>query len=307
MGTSRWDPMDWASYASSTAGKSASAIFSRKSMCDYLNPKTVKFRESCDSALNPNSTPIIVAVDNTGSMGMLAETLIREGLGTLMEEILKRQPVTDPHVMFMAVGDAWCDQAPLQVTQFESDIRIADQLADFWIEMGGGGNSFESYNLPWYFAATRTKCDAILKRHKKGYLFTVGDEQPPPKLESKHIKQIMDGGLQKDISSRDLLTMVSKTWDVFHIMVEEGSHFRYHPDQTRKEWQALLGQRAIPLADHTRLAEVIVSTLEVMQGTGVATVADSWPGGTSMVVRNSLKGLKKELAAAGANGGVTRF
>lgn len=293
MGTCRWSPADWAAYARSTSTKSAADIFRRTSICKNLDPRNIKFRESCDSEANPLSTPIIVAVDNTGSMGMLAEVLIREGLGVLVEEILDRKPVTDPHVMFMAVGDAWCDSAPLQVTQFETDIRIADQLTDFYVEGGGGGNSYESYNLPWYFAATRTKCDAIIKRGKKGYLFTVGDEPPPPVLEAKHVQNIFGGGLQKDMSTRDLLTMASKTWEIFHIMVEEGNHYSSHPIETKEAWQKLLGQRAIPLSDHTKLSQVIVSTLEVMEGADVSKVADSWSRGTALVVRKSLNSLSK--------------
>ncbi|MBZ0186346.1 MAG: hypothetical protein K8F91_08875, partial [Candidatus Obscuribacterales bacterium] len=181
MGTARWSPEQWADYVRKRKDIRACDLFSR-SMDDDLDPAKMTIRESCDSNMNPLSTPIIVAVDNTGSMGFLAEHLIRKGLGVLIEEIYERKPVSDPHLMCMAVGDAWCDRAPLQATQFEADIRLADQLSKFFIEGGGGGNRFESYNLPWYFAATRTRCDSYLKRNKKGYLFTVGDEPPPPSL-----------------------------------------------------------------------------------------------------------------------------
>lgn len=51
-------------------------------------------------------------------MGMIADSLARDGLGILFNEILDRKPVTDPHLMFMAVSDAYCDNYPLQVSQF---------------------------------------------------------------------------------------------------------------------------------------------------------------------------------------------
>jgi hypothetical protein len=306
MGVARWDPDDWDAYVSKTATKSAREIFSSKLHKD-LDPKTITFRESCDSSLNPLSTPIIVAVDDTGSMGVLAELLIRKGLGLMIEEILDRKPVTDPHLMCMAIGDAWFDQAPLQVTQFETDIRLADQLSDFWIEGGGGGNSYESYNLPWYFAATRTKCDAFLKRKRKGYLFTVGDEPPPPKLLAKHAREFLGASLQQDISTRDILTMVSKNWEVFHIMIAEGSYFRSQPDQTRKEWRQLLGQRAIPLSNHENLAELIVSTIEVNEGADISKTASSWSGGTALVIRESLAALSKSAGLIPSGKGVTRL
>lgn len=291
MGIARWDPDQWDKYVSKTKGKSRAEIFTRHSIDKSLDPREITVRESCDSDLNPLSTPIIVAVDDTGSMGFLAEDLIRNGLGVLIEEIYARKPVTDPHVMCMAVGDAWFDRAPLQVTQFEADIRLADQLTKFWIEGGGGGNSCESYNLPWYFAATRTKCDAILKRNKKGYLFTVGDEPPPHVLLAQHARDIFGASLQRDLGTRDLLTMASQSWEIFHIMVEEGSFYRTAANRVRDEWRAYLGQRAIALSDHTNLAELIVSTIQVNEGEDAAKVAAAWSGSTAMVVRKSLAAL----------------
>ena len=304
MGTSRWDPDDWDSYVASSSKKSARELFSKKLHKD-LDPLNVKFRESCDSDLNPLSTPIIVAVDNTGSMGFLAENLIRKGLGVLVEEIYLRKPVTDPHVMCMAVGDSWYDSAPLQVTQFEADIRLVDQLSKFWIEGGGGGNSYESYNLPWYFAATRTKCDAILKRKKKGYLFTVGDEPPAPKLVAAHARKYLGDGLQADLSTEDILAMASKSWEIFHIIIKQGSYCQGHLLEVRNKWQKLLGQRAIVLDDANNLSELIVSTMQVNEGEDLAAVASTWSGGTAVAVRNSLKGLRTAVGAGGK--GVTRF
>lgn len=290
MGMSRWSAEDWALYSARTHGKSAGEIFKNKSIDPNLDPRYITMRESRDSELNPNSTPIIVAVDNTGSMGILAESLIRTGLGVLLEEIYARKPVPDPHVMCMAFGDAWCDRAPLQATQFEADIRLAEQLSQFWIEGGGGGNNCESYNLPWYFATTRTKCDSFLKRQKKGYLFTVGDEPPPPVLLAQHVDRFLGGGLQHDISTTDLLRIATSSWEVFHIMIEEGSHYRRAGQQTARDWQRLLGQRAIALSDHTKLAELIVSAISVAQGEDIIDVVATWSSSTAPVIRKSLSG-----------------
>src|SRR4051812_3818980 len=76
MGSSRWSSSDWDSHVSHTASKPASAIFSH-GMHPDLDPKNIVIRESVDSPANPNSTPIIVAVDVTGSMGILATVLVK--------------------------------------------------------------------------------------------------------------------------------------------------------------------------------------------------------------------------------------
>ncbi len=291
MGYARWDPSAWSDYTRTTRGRSRDELFTSREMRDHLNPRLVGRRESRDSDLNPRSTPIIVAVDVTGSMGVLAETLVRHGLKPLFEEILARRPVSDPHVMAMAVGDAWYDRAPLQVTQFEADIRVAEQLQGIWIEGGGGGNRYESYNLPWYFAATQTSVDSWERRNEKGYLFTVGDEPCPPVLLSQHIERVFGVGNRPDLTSAEVLAMAERSWEVFHLMVEEGSYHRHDPDGVRRSWREVLGQRALPLSDHTRLAEVIVSAIEVTEGLDRAAAVDSWSGDTSRVVADALRDL----------------
>ena len=291
MGYARWDPDAWSRYTKANAGRSRDQLFTSRQMRDHLNPRLIGTRESRDSEPNPDSTPIIVAVDVTGSMGMLAETLVRQGLRPLFEEILERRPVPDPHVMAMAIGDAWCDQAPLQVTQFEADIRVAEQIQGLWIEGGGGGNHYESYDLAWYFAATQTSVDAWEKRGRKGYLFTIGDEPAPPGLRSQHLERVFGHRDQPDLTSTDILRLAEQRWQVFHLMVEEGHYHRRDPDRVRSTWSDLLGQRALPLADHRRLAEVIVSTIEVNEGAELASVIGSWTGRTSDVVADALRDL----------------
>src|SRR5713101_1766112 len=147
MGSGHFDASAYRAFSATTKGKTTDDIYAARTINKNLDPKGVKIRESRDSADNPQATPIIVAIDVTGSMGIIADVLAREGLGTLFNELIDRKPVTDPHLMFMAVGDANCDAAPLQVSQFEADNRIVEQLTQIFLEHGGGGNNFESYNL----------------------------------------------------------------------------------------------------------------------------------------------------------------
>jgi len=291
MGTARWSASDWSAYAASTSRKTTDAVFTSRSLDKDLNPLGVVVRESRDSDLNPESNAIIVGLDVTGSMGMIADALARKGLGTMVEEILARQPVTDPHIMCMGIGDALYDRAPLQTTQFEADIRIARQLERLWLEKGGGGNACESYNLPWYFAAMHTSIDCFEKRGKKGYLFTVGDEEPPYDLPAKAIARFIGDQAPRDFDSHELLTMASRMYHVFHVIVEEGSHARHDPHGVRNAWTHLLGQRVIGLSDHTKLAEVIVSAIEVNEGRDRDRVVGSWSKKTALVVQRAVGSL----------------
>lgn len=170
MGSGRFDANDWQNYSTSQnyASKNASQIFNTSGMDPDMDPKTIKFRESRDSGDNPESTAVMIGLDDTSSMGMICEVMAKKGIPTLLTEIYDRKPVHDPHVLCAAIGDVRArSQAPLQVTQFEADIRMTHQLEKLYLEGGGGGNGSESYGLLWYFAAMKTKIDCFEKRQKK--------------------------------------------------------------------------------------------------------------------------------------------
>lgn len=314
MGAGSWDASLYATYSSTLRGKSTAEVFNATASSfkakaasgakDSLCVNGVKIRESRDSSVNPASSALIVALDVTGSMGMLADYLAREGLGILFNEILTRKPITDPHLMFMAFDDVKFMDPALQASQFEADDRIISQLQDIYLTKGGGGNATESYNLPWYFAAMHTSIDCLEKRGKKGYLFTVGDEEAPAPLLASEIAKVMGYRPEKDFSNSELLEMVGRMYHVFHVMVAEGSHARACGDQVRRSWTNILGERALWLTDHTKMAELIISAIEVTEGRDVDAVAASWDGSTSVVVRNALGALK---TTGGTSGGVQRL
>ena len=296
MGSGTFDPGKYAAYAKTTVGKTVDEVYASKALNADLNPLG-KNRESRDSTDNPNSTPIIVALDVTGSMGMLADVIARQGLGILFNELFDHKPIRDPHVMFMAVGDANYDRAPLQVSQFEADNRVVEQLTTIWLEHGGGGNDFESYNLPWYFAARHTVHDSYEKRAKRGYLFTVGDEQAPHALTVEQVKAVIGDTLQAKMTPRQMLSEAMRTYDVFHIMIGEGDYAKRSPDSVRSTWTELLGQRALWLSDHRKLAETIIGAIEVAEGADTAKVSARLGGAVGAAVKGITPGKRPLLGS----------
>lgn len=302
MGSGTFNTRAYAAFTASTAGKTTDQVYKSRTMDKDLDPMGVKVRESRDSADNPKSTPLIVGLDVTGSMGMLADIIAREGLGTLFTSIIDRKPISDPHVMFMGIGDANCDQAPLQVSQFEADNRIVDQLTKLWIEKGGGGNMFESYNLPWYFAAFHTVHDSFEKRGKRGYLFTVGDEEVPKDLTKEQLKKFLGDDVEGHMTTADMLALAQRTYDVYHVIIEEGSHARAVLPRVQEGWRNLLGQHVISLADHKKLAETISSAIEMAEGADADAATAHWGAGASVVhaaVKNLPRGRQPGLLGYG--------
>jgi hypothetical protein len=302
MGSSRFSADEWSRFASTAfSGKSKAEVLNTSGMVAANDPAYFKngVRESRDSAVNPRSTPIIIAGDVTGSMDELAWLLLKQSLPAIALEIYSRQPVTDPHILVGAYGDVACgDRAPFQATQFEAGAtELGTQTMSLYVERGGGGNTSESTHLPWYFAAMHTSTDAFEKRGEKGILFTYGDEGVPPTLTRSQIRRVFGTDPQRDYTTAELLAMARRGWDVYHLVIMQGSYARTYP-QVLDEWRALLGQNAIPVDDYTRLGEIIVSILEVRQGRDKDAVASSWSGDTSVAVRHALRDLTVTPAGA---------
>lgn len=289
MGGSSWSTASYSDYTTRNfLGKTVAQTFTRTSKDHRFDPKNVIVRESRDSTAHPESNAIIVALDVTGSLGHMAKTIAEKGLGTLIEGILDTQPVKDPQVCIMAVGDVECDTAPLQVTQFESGIEIVEQLKEIYLESGGGGNSYESYHLPWYFASEKTSIDCFEKRGKKGYLFTIGDEQLPPTLTKAQIGRVLNSPGQTDFTTKELYELASKKYEVFHLIVEEGHYCRRNKEGVVKSWRGLIGHRAIFLSNHEYVAEVILSTIRVSEGEDPNDVIESFQNPVREVIRHAL-------------------
>ena len=256
-------------YASNShirATRNIQQVYTSKYMPVEFDPSKMKLpREARDSNENPNSRGIIFACDLTGSMDIFLMDLIQNEVPRLIRNTFESVQY-DPQICFMGFGDvAARDDAPLQVTQFETDIRILQQLQNIYVERGGGGNRYESYILPWYFAANHISMDCFEKRGKKGFLFTFGDEEPTPKLTKDEIKTVFGENSSLDqtlITSEEMLEIVSEKFYCYHIML----HAHNYDYNVVKEWKNLLGSHVCDLSNHHYLPELIATILKMYEG-----------------------------------------
>lgn len=251
--------------------RSVQEVCRETSMLDLYNPAKMKLpREARDSALSPRSRGIILAEDVTGSMGSYILDLIQNQFPKLIREIYKISSY-NPHIMFMGVGDAEAgDRAPLQATQFETDLRMLEQLQQIWIEGRGGGNRFESYILPWYFAATCTSMDCYEKRGEKGFLFTFGDEEPTPYMQKHDLQRVFGNRedvklpQQSKIYFDDCLEMASEKFYCYHILLHGNGYYYYY--DSHNKWKEKMGGHACDLSDHEYVAELVITILKMYEG-----------------------------------------
>lgn len=246
MGGGSWTTSAYATYSVSrgrsvddsgtvtTSYASAQDMYTQRGINSRMDPRQFQVRECRDSDEHPNTLPVILALDVTGSMGSAAMAVAKK-LNGIVTDIGK--DVKDAEFCVMAIGDTYCDDAPVQMSQFESDVRIARAFDDVWFEAGGGSNEWESYTAAWYMAAYRTDLD-VWKRGGRGVLITLGDEVINPVLSlselqgfiggSSRMEPVQGGQLSADLSSRALYDAVRDKYDVYHVCVD---HFHGEKDK----------------------------------------------------------------------------
>jgi hypothetical protein len=302
MGNSSWSSSAYATYSTTVADMSAQQIFKSKGLHRLLDPKGA-VREARDSEANPNSTPVIIGVDVTGSMGFIAEYLVRTGMGDLMNSILQRRPITDPAVCVMGIGDASCDAAPLQVAQFESDLVMLEWLEKIYIEGNGGGNNYESYDLPYFFALHRTMTDAYERRQEPGVIITIGDEMPPDFTRKYQVENIIGGDIpDRDIPFSETLRAVRPMYTPYHIIIAEGHFASRNLTRVESQWSDILGPSAITLMDHTKISPLITTMLEIDSGVPLSEAIKFWDDETRTVLNNTLE----HVVASSSDGRIGR-
>lgn len=244
-------------------------------------------RESRDSEDSPESTPVIIGFDVTSSMGYLAGELAKNSMDRLIRKILRSEAIKNPQILCSAIGDCKSDKNPLQVTQFESDIRIISELLDLHLEGGGGGNGGESYNLLWYFAANHTVADCFEKRGGKGFLVTVGDDNCHPDLRPSEIKFVFGDTVSYPISNEELLRGVQQKYNVIHIHIEDEN---MPNDKIFDKWQTLLPGRSsvIGKKDISYLADLILAMIKVCNKETVNDVLSEFDYETSRILARSM-------------------
>lgn len=268
MGSGSWSTRSYAMYACSaghgydtnsctlkSSYTSSAQAFKSYELDKAMNPKNV-IRECCDSDEHPATIPIILALDVTGSMGSTAIE-VQKKLNPIMVEIYKR--VKDAEIMVMAIGDLAYDNSPIQLSQFESDIRIAENLDKIYFENGGGGNDYESYTATWYMGLKHCKLDCW-NRGKKGLIITMGDEPINPYLPCRQLNEATGDTCQSDIETPKLFKEASEKFDIYHISVKSISY----PDQTRARgtFAKVIGEQHAIVSSIDQISDKIINIIE---------------------------------------------
>ncbi len=237
----------------------------------WENNEGQRIRECRESDEHPGARPIAVLFDVTGSMGGIPVTLQKK-LPALLGLLLRNGYVGEhPQVLFGAIGDATCDRVPLQIGQFESDIRMDENLRSFILESGGGSGDRESYELAMYFMARHTVLDSVETRGDKGYLFIIGDEQAYSAVNRREVSAVIGDELQEDIPVADIADELKRKFEVAYILPRGAQHGG--EKKILNFWYSLFGQNVLELQDPDAVCETIAMFIAVREGIDLAEAA----------------------------------
>lgn len=298
MGYTSWSADAYASTSRSYASKSTADIFTKTTVDKEMSSVDVKLRESRDSDIHPESLSVIVNLDVTGSMQDIPEKLVKGKLGEVLDTLISHN-ILHPQVLFCANGDHECDRYPFQVGQFESgNEELMKWLTSTVLEGGGGGNYGESYALAWLFASRFTSIDCFEKRGIKGFIFTIGDECCLKNYPADKLKKIFNLPQASDMTAEQMLAEAERMYHVYHIHI---SHGRGDYREEISTWKELLGQRLIIIEDKDVVAEIIASTVDVVNGHDLESIVKSFDSSTAGKVTTALSHVTKDLTKSGTD------
>lgn len=257
------------------------------------NSNGERVRESLDTDMHPNTVPIVVGFDETGSMGSVPRTLQQKLAG--LKGATLRAGLVDAQLLFGAYGDAKIDEAaPVQVGHFESGTEMEDWLNDIYLEGYGGGNGGETSGLFIHFLAEASRLDS-LKRGKKGYLILTGDEVPHRLITRQEIKKYLDEDIEQDLTIEEVVAAAKEKYQIFFFLINNSTA---HQQNSQAVWSKLLGDKNVIVVENPdTISEQIALLVARYEG-----VIDSFDAGTDLLLAegadaDAVRAATKDLAA----------
>lgn len=131
-------------------------------------------------------SPILIGLDVTGSNIDFAK-VVYDKAPMFHGQIEQQNYLKDFMINFSAIGDAYTDNAPLQIAEFQYGIDADPWIAKIFLEEGGGGQVRESYELFAYYILNH--CD--ISNAELPFCFIIGDEKPYMNVDLTQVKEII--------------------------------------------------------------------------------------------------------------------
>lgn len=200
-----------------------------------------------------SENPIIIRLDVTGSMDKApGEFLDRAPL--IYMTLAQYRP--DVEISFGAVGDATCDEYPLQINHFGKGGDLEDHLKAIGCEGRGGGQISESYELCGYFDLNHVKTP----KAKSPFLFIFGDEKFYNQVSPTQVAHYIGDRLEAPIPADQVWKGLLQRFNLYFLQKKYG--YGDEPaidEQVREHWAHAIGSQRVRLVPNMeRAVDVII-------------------------------------------------
>ena len=216
-------------------------------------------------------SPIVIALDVTGSNIEFAR-IVYDKAPMLFGQIEQQGYLKDFDICFTGIGDAYSDQAPLQVTDFKRGKALDKELEKLFLEGNGGGQRKETYELAAEFFANN--CE--MPNANLPFMFFIGDEAPYPQLRKGIAQEHLGISLGEDMTSQNIFSKLYAKFNGNVFLLQNpyggrGSHGSGDTAEIKREWVDYIGtentEKIIPVHEEKSVVDIILGTIAMVSRT----------------------------------------
>jgi len=230
----------------SSGGTSSSAAHA--AMGRSNQPKSTQANRLIESKAE---SPVVVNLDVTGSNIEFAR-IVYDKAPMLYGQIEQQGYLKDFEICFSATGDANSDDYPLQVCDFNTGIKLDDELKKLCLEGGGGGQRKETYELTAYY-------------------FSIIDEAPYKTVDNDFIKNYIGDSVTEDVDTKQAFRDLFRNFkgNVF-IFQNDYNGSKSETELIADEWKSLIGKNyashLIHIKEEKSIIDLILGTIAMTSG-----------------------------------------
>lgn len=175
-------------------------------------------------------------------------------------QLLMQKYLSEPAISLCAIGDCNSDEVPFQVSNFSQGMDIDNLISKLYLEGGGGGSFYESYELGAYFYTMRT----VFQNTEVPFFFLTGDEGYYDNMPADIVKKIFYTDVKKELKSKERWQLLKKKFNVFLIKKPyEGPN----EEKILKQWNETLGEERVLMISHPKACiDVILGAIALTTG-----------------------------------------
>ena len=202
---------------------------------------------SLDSSMQPldrriksnSKHPIVIMLDVTGSNTSFAK-IVYDKMPMFFGQIEQKGYLNDFDISVCAIGDAHCDDYPLQIADFAKGTEIDTWLSKLVLEGGGGGQTRETYELGAYYLLNNFDYDT----DASPIVFFLGDEKAYAEVSPGYIKKYIDSTFTGEAIRTKLVfdKLLEKIPNTFLFLNPYCG--RYNDKDIKDDWEQLFGDKS---------------------------------------------------------------